>query len=164
MSQLRPLKLSSHSSRFALSLALILINIYIHSLGARKITLAQRAITFDDFRSGKKLIGSHLITHWKTGKSICVKLCNRNALCVSVNSCSNRKCELNFGKVFSLNTTLIDDTACDYLGLRKNQTPACQDGSDLDAERLHTDSRHYTDRSFVVGIYVCERLIFVFDR
>ena len=88
--------------------------------------LSQRMIQYGDMLKGKRLMGNHSKTQFKTSKPFCAFLCLITPECLSFNTCSPEKCELNQGDKFSMQAVLENHPACSYVGMKRDYIVQCQ--------------------------------------
>ena len=89
--------------------------------------LAKRRITFDDPRSGIKLVGQSLEVFRDVSRIRCAKLCTREPKCLSYNYFSSHYCELNAADVFTREAHLSGSDIASYVGMSRDRIPRCSE-------------------------------------
>ena len=88
---------------------------------------ARRSAVFEDVRPGVKLAGIHSSNYNNILYFDCAGHCIINPGCISVNWYKSLICELNFGDVYSLHSTLESDPTSTYVGMRKDEIVKCEE-------------------------------------
>ena len=98
----------------------------LHVVEASGHLLSQRMIQYGDMLKGKRLISNQWKTQFKTFRQFCAFLCLITPECLSFNTCSPEKCELNQGDKFSMEAVLENYPACSYVGMKRDYIVQCQ--------------------------------------
>ena len=91
---------------------------------------AQRFVTFEDVRYGKKLSGSSIHNQKAATGAICSLICGFLPKCRSFNFCGRENCQLNSDDLFSIgkNETFLDeDLNCDFWAMKRDDLPECME-------------------------------------
>ena len=121
------------------SLKLLWINFVCHkrhyySIYCLLFAFLQRVHVFNDQRKSAKLEKVTPLMSFQIEPNReyqCTMQCAAHPQCISINICEGSLCFLNSGDVFTEGTELSADTNCVYIGMKRDEIPACEERSEV---------------------------------
>ena len=108
-------------------LSLYLAVFFVFKTRGTKLPLASREVAFEDFEIKTKIPGHQLNKLFHSSKSLCATYSLKQPDCRSFGFCPPKTCVLYSGDVFSNISNTQRDENCDYLGMRKDDSPQCME-------------------------------------